>query len=241
MNERQLTVGVLGGMGPEATVDFMSKVIALTDAGTDQAHIRMLVDHNPKVPDRQAAIVSGGPEVGRALAEMAQKLEAAGADFLVMVCNSAHAFLDPIRQATGIPFVSIITESVRTIPARLPGAHRVGVLATDGLQEAGLYQEALTDAGYVPVLLQPDGLRDLMALIHRIKAGDRAEEVGWAMSDLASSLIADGAETIIAACTEIPLVLGPDALSVPLIASTDVLAQRTVELATRATPLPEQD
>jgi aspartate racemase len=238
MSERQLTVGVLGGMGPDATIDFMAKVIALTPAERDQDHIRMVVEHNPKVPNRQAAIRSGEPEVGRLLGRMARSLQAAGADFLVMPCNSAHAFVDAIREATTIPLVSIIAETVSEIGREMPGARRAGLLATDGLQQAGLYQDALVRAGHTPVVLEEEALGQLMTLVHRVKAGDRSEDVGHGVAALANSLSGNGAELVIAACTEIPLVLRAADLSVPLIASTDILARRTVELATRAAPLP---
>lgn len=238
MSAAQRIVGVLGGMGPDATLDFMAKVVSLTASDTDQGHIHMIVDHNPQVPNRQEAIRTSDPEVGRLLAGMAQGLEAAGADFLVMVCNSAHAFLEPIRQATTIPFVSIIDESINEIERVAPGAGSVGVLATDGLQEAGLYQSALADARCTPVLLQENDLRHLMTLIGRIKAGERSGEMRQEMIALAEVLVANGAEAVIAACTEIPLVLRAADLSVPLIASTDVLARRTVELAISAAPLP---
>lgn len=238
MGVAELTVGVLGGMGPDATVDFMAKVIALTRAERDQDHVRMLVEHNPKVPNRQAAIASGDPAVGQVLADMARRLEIAGADFLVMPCNSAHAFLEPIREAVSIPFVSIIAETIAGIGRVLPGPRRIGVLQTDGLQQAGLYEGALARAGHTPLALPADELGALMRLIHRIKAGDRSDEVRRGMASLAGALAGNGAEAILAACTEIPLVLSAADVDVPLLASTDVLARRTVELATGAAPLP---
>lgn len=236
--QRQLTVGVLGGMGPAATLDFMSKVMTLTGARTDQEHVRMLVDHNPKVPNRQQAIRQGDPEVPRVLADMARRLEQAGADFLVMPCNSAHVFAPAVREATGIPLVSIIRESVDEVQRRAPGTRRVGVMATDGLQESGLFQRALADAGYEPVLPGPEGLRELMTLIHRIKAGDIGEDVAGGMREQMQSLLAAGAGVVIAGCTEIPLVLSAEDAAVPLVSSTDVLARRTVELALGRAPLP---
>ncbi len=229
---------MLGGMGPDATVDFMSKVIAMTVAESDQDHIHMIVDHNPKVPNRQCAIRHDDPVVGRELAAMAVRLERAGADFLVMVCNSAHAFLEPMRQATAIPFISIIDVSIAEIAKVLPGARQVGVLATDGLLETGIFQHALAAAGYTPVLPANGDIRQLMTSIQRIKAGDRSDEVRQSMAALARTLVTGGAEIVIAGCTEIPLVLGADDLSVPLVASTDVLARRTVELATGSVSLP---
>ncbi len=235
----QLTVGVLGGMGPDATVDFMAKVIALTRAERDQDHIHMLVEHNPKVPSRQAALACGDPAVGRVLADMALRLQAAGADFLVMPCNSAHAFAESIRRAASIPLVSIIVESIDEIGRVLSGGRRVGVLQTDGLQQAGLYNEALVRAGYTPLLLRDDELGGCMRLIDRIKAGDRSDDIGRGLASLANLLAGRGAEAILAACTEIPLVLDAADVSVPLLDSTDVLARRTVALATGAAPLPD--
>lgn len=237
MNRKELTVGVLGGMGPDATIDFMSKVIALTTAEIDQEHIRMIVDHNPKVPDRQAAILRGGADPGAELAAMATRLENAGADFLVMPCNSAHAFLEPVREATTIPFVSIVALSIREAGSICPDARAVGVLATDGLLATDMYQRALREAGYSPVLLQPDDLVRLMTLIRRVKAGDKSREVADEMGMLAELLASAGAEVIIAGCTEIPLVLDAAKVTVPVIASTDVLARKTVALARGAEPL----
>jgi aspartate racemase len=99
-------------MGPEATVDFMAKVIALTNASCDQDHVRMLVDHNPHVPNRQDAILHGGEDPGPVLADMAADLEANGADFLVIPCNTAYAFEDAILAATHVPLISIIGVSI---------------------------------------------------------------------------------------------------------------------------------
>lgn len=239
MASSDLTVGVLGGMGPEATIDFMSKVLALTPAEKDQDHIRLLVDHNPRVPNRQAAIRTGSREAGDALAAMAARLETAGADFLVMPCNSAHAFTAAIREAAAVPFVSIIAESIGRIAASAPEARRVGVLATDGLLEAGIYQQALAEAGLEALMPLEDELSRLMSLIGRVKAGDKGREVAEAMGALAELLASAGAEVIIAACTEIPLVLPAVNVSVPVISSTDALARATVDLAQGRRPLPQ--
>jgi len=237
MKGKELTAGVLGGMGPEATVDFMSKVIALTPAQEDQDHIRLIVDHNPKVPNRQAAILDGGEDPAPELAKMAQRLEKAGADFLVMVCNSAHAFLEVLRDATGLPFVSIIDVTIGEIKQKYPDARHTGVLATDGLLAAGIYQRALIEAGLVPVLPGEEELVRLMSLIGRIKKGDKSREVAQEMGALAELLASAGADVIIAGCTEIPLVLDGAKNTVPVVASTDALARKTIALARGLEPL----
>lgn len=239
MKSNELTAGVLGGMGPDATVDFMAKVIALTPADADQDHIRMIVDHNPKVPNRQAAILEGGADPGPELSAMAQRLEKAGADFLVMVCNSAHAFLESAREATNIPFVGIIESSMDEIEKTCPQARRVGILATDGLIAAGIYQRAVEQSGRIPVLPEDGDLARLMTLIRKIKAGDRSSQVAQEMGTLAELLASGGADAIIAGCTEVPLVLNAANISVPVIASTDALARRTIALARGLEPLPQ--
>jgi aspartate racemase len=231
MKSVERIAGVLGGMGPDATIDFMSKVIALTGGRSDQDHIRMIVDHNPKVPDRQAAIFEGAEDPGPALARMAKGLESAGADFLVIVCNSAHAFLNPVRQATTLPLVSIIDVTLEEVSRSCPRAKRAGLLATDGLIASGIYQDALEAAGLEPVLPRDEDLKALMVLIRKIKAGDRSREVAQEMGTLAELLASAGADIIIAGCTEIPLVLNAAVITVPVISSTDALARKTVALA----------
>lgn len=231
---------MLGGMGPDATVDFMAKVIALTPAARDQDHVRMLVDHNPRVPDRQAAILAGGENPGPVLAAMAARLEAGGADFLVIPCNTAHVFQDDILAATRIPLVSIIDASVEATETEAPDASAIGLLATSGCLQAGIYQQALEAAGRTSILPTASELDDLMALIQSIKAGRTGARVATAMGELAKALIVRGAQAIIAGCTEIPLVLAGAALDMPLISSTDVLAARTVGLALGEIPLPSR-
>ncbi len=240
MAETDRLAGVLGGMGPEATVDFMAKVIALMPASRDQNHVRMLIDHNPRVPDRQAAILADGENPGPVLAAMATRLEAGGADFLVIPCNTAHVFQGDILAVTRIPLVSIIDASIEALSEVAPEAEAVGILATSGCVQAGIYQQALEAAGMSSILPTPSELDDLMTLIKSIKAGQTGARIAAAMGELAKALSGRGAKAIIAGCTEIPLVLDDAALDVPLISSTDVLAVKTVRLALGEIPLPNR-
>jgi len=222
--------GVLGGMGPDATIDFMSKVLSLTPAGKDQDHVRMLVDQNPTIPDRRVDTDARRAQVQDTLARMAVGLERAGADFLVMPCNTAHAFLDRTLRKITIPFVNIVDETVKAIRVAEPAAARVGVLAIDTCLNANLYQPAIQEAGMTSLLLQRSAQAAMMQLIFRIKRGDQSVDVAQEMVSLANSLIQRGADVIVAGCTEIPLVISAERLTVPFISSTDVLAQRTVAL-----------
>ena len=225
--------GVLGGMGPDATVDFMAKVIASTAADKDQDHVRMLVDHNPKVPDRQRAMLGSGEDPGPVLAAMAVGLETAGADFLVMPCNTAHAFSESIKEAVGIPLISIIDLTV----AACSDLKVVGILATNSCLQCEIYQKALAAESISSAIPDDRELTELMRLITAIKTGDRSEVVAEGIRRIAAAQVEKGAEAIVAGCTEIPLVLNDSMLEVPLISSTDVLAEATVKIARGAIQL----
>jgi aspartate racemase len=199
----------------------------------------MLVDHNPHVPNRQDAILHGGEDPGPVLADMAADLEANGADFLVILCNTAYVFEDAILAATHVPLISIIGVSIAAAQEAAPGAARIGVLATDGCLRSGIFQSGLEAAGLAAELPTEEEVQQLMALIKAIKAGKHTEEIRRAMAGLAEALASRGADAIIAGCTEIPLVLDESAVSVPLVSSTDALAEITVKLATGEIPLPD--
>jgi len=191
----------------------------------------MLVDHNPNVPNRQTFILGGDEDPGPAMAAMARRLEAAGADFLVIPCNTAYAFQDSILDVINIPLISIIDESIAAVGEKAPGAKDVGLLATNGCLQTGVYQSAMSAKDLVAALPEDDELEQLMTLVNGIKAGHKGSDVSAAMRKLAQALIDRGAAAIIAGCTEIPLVLDNSMLEVPLISSTDVLAQKTVQFA----------
>jgi len=234
----QKTVGVMGGMGPDATVDFMARVIALTDSNSDQEHVHMIVEQNPTIPDRQTAIREGTDDVSDALAAMAKRLQDAGADFLVMVCNTAHVFIDGVYASTTIPFVHLIEESVNEIDVVSPDAKKVGVMATTGCLNTGIYQDAVISSGREALVPEGDDMQELMDLIKAVKAGDKGEEIQNGMQTSANHLVDRGADVIIAGCTEIPIVFEGENCDVPVVSSTGVLAQRTLELAKGIKPLP---
>ena len=234
-------VGVMGGMGPAATIDFMSKITAIIDSGKDQDHLHLIVDQDPTVPNRQVAIATGIDDVSPRIAAMAKRLEAAGAEFLVMICNTAHAFLEDVNEEINIPLISIVEESVAEIDRVCPGASVVGVMATDGCLNSGLYQDAIESSGRKVIIPDDSNLIELMRLIHTIKAGNENVDVSNAVEAVARSLVASGAEVIISGCTEIPIVFDGQGFDSPVISSTDVLVNRTFSLAMGLEPLPENN
>ena len=242
MTGKPLVPGVLGGLGPAATLDFFAKFIARSDAATDQQHLRIIIDNNPTVPNRNDAVAGTGPSPGPALAEMAQGLERAGADFVVMVCNSAHAFQDDITASITVPFVSLIAETVRATLLRTPDVKRVGLLAAAACLDSRLYENAFAERE-VEVLTPHDVSRErFMRLLYQIKAGEVGPTQKRMALEIARELLAAGAETIVAGCTEVPLVLTGAELdgsgAVALIDSTSALVDATIAYARRERPLP---
>jgi len=222
-------MGVIGGLGPAATLDFFSRVIAATGARTDQEHLPILIHNDPRVPNRNEAMAGTGPSPGPALAQAAVHLERGGADFLVMPCNAAHAWVDEIRAASDLPFVSILDATAAA--ASHTGATTVGVLAADACLGGDLYPPVLRAAGMVPRVPTAANQARFMAVLGRIKRGDRSAAVRDEMTALAEAL---GADVVIAACTEIPLVLAQADVPVPLISSTDALVTAAIAHALAA-------
>lgn len=231
MSQTSRTVGVLGGMGPAATLDFFQRVLAASNATRDSEHIRLIIDCNPFVPDRNAAVAGTGPSSGPVLAEMARGLERAGAELLVMPCNTAHAFVADIMQATQLPLLSIIDVTVNALRAKRFLPRSAGILATTGCVDAGLYQAALSKAAIAPVLPDAQNRMRFMHVLGRIKAGETGPAAKAEMLAIAQSLVEAGAESVIAACTEVPLVLERNDLDVPLLSSTDCLVEATIAAA----------
>ena len=212
-------LGVMGGMGPAATLDFLAKLQAATPASREQDHLRVLVDINPKVPDRNLSDSDPGP----VLAAMAVGLRDAGAQVLAIACNTAHAFADEVR-GSGLPLIDML--EVAGQAARAGGASRIGVLGT-GLA-LGLYRDRLVHQGLEVVTLDDHEQVEFMALLYRIKLGALSAESRQTMTSLAQRLVGKGAQAVVAGCTEVPLVLSASDLTVPLIDATQALADACV-------------
>lgn len=230
------TVGVLGGMGPAATWSFCRQVQRATPAVRDQDHLRLLVDCDGSLPDRNTAVSGEGPSPGPHLARMARGLEAAGAELLVMPCNAAHAFADDVRRATEVPFLSMIDATVARALSAKPGLRTVALLATTGTLDAQLYQRALATRGTHAVV--PEGARrdELMDLVYKVKRGDDPDTLRAPLRALVDRLVQGGAEVVIAACSEIPLVLSGEDVPVPWVDASEALAAATVEAARAPRP-----
>ena len=212
-------LGVLGGMGPAATVAFLARVQALTPAEGDADHIRVIADINPKVPDRNRQ-----PDAAEAvLGQMAMRLRDAGAQVLAMPCNTAHAQAGMARKV--LPFIDMIEETARA--ATTHDVKKIGVLATPGGE--ALYTRAVQSGGRRIVRLAGGDRQAFMSCIYAVKAGDLSDARRTEMRRLANALVASGAEVVISGCTEVPLLLDAADVTVRLVDSAEVLAQACVD------------
>lgn len=202
MKTEKKIVGVIGGMGPLATVDLYRKIVEHTLADCDQAHVRTIIDSNTNIPDRTAALLSGGESPVRELQSSARLLERAGAQVLVMPCHTAHCFYDEVQAAVQVPVLNMIQLTVRELKRR--GVARAGLLATDGAVQSGIYQRHFEGSGIELLLPDPEGQAALMDMIYSgVKAG-RTDYDTQAVRTALDSLIDAGAQTLILGCTELP-------------------------------------
>ena len=213
-------LGVLGGMGPAATLAFLARVQALTPAEGDADHIRVVMDMNPQVPDRNRT----PKKAEQVLGEMAERLKVMGAEVLAMPCNTAHAQGAGIRKA-GLPFIDMIAET--TAAAKATGAQWVGVLATPGGES--LYRRTLRDQGMSLMTLDGPDREVFMDLVYGVKRGETGQRARDEMARLARLMTDGGAGAVIAGCTEVPLLLGQQDVAVALVDSAEVLARVCVD------------
>lgn len=232
-------VGILGGMGPRATVDFYDKLVALTPATRDQDHVRVVMWADPTVPSRQEALLAQGTDPTPWLEEGVRRLVAAGAELLVVPCNTVHAYLGPVMDAQHVEFVSIIETTVTAVQRR--GAHRVGLLATDGALAAGVFQAALDRAGIDCVLPAPDRQRFVMELVEAVKAGSVEPSQTRGLGELLEELRRDGASVTIAGCTEISSLMSalPAELAAQVLDPSRELARATIQRALGSPDAPD--
>ena len=232
-------VGVLGGMGPLATVDFMQKMLDATPASCDQEHVPALVSSIPQIPDRTKAFQGTGISPLPALLQCADRLKAGGASLIVIPCNTAHLWFDEIRAHVGIPMLHIVDSALEEAVTSGSNA-RIGLLATPATTASGLYTSRRTvdrDSQSVEWVLPSDTEMTLWvaAGIAAVKAG-KVREGEALLQRAAQALHARGATSVVLGCTEIPLVLNDRNTPLRTIDATAALARRAVQWSRETRP-----
>jgi aspartate racemase len=225
-DETRGLIGVLGGMGPLATIDFMHKVLVATPVETDQEHVPVIVSSIPQVPDRTAAFRGDGVSPLAAMIASGRRLVRAGASLVVIPCNTAHLWFDDVQAALGLPMLHLVDAALADALASVGSHATIGLLCTDATLASGLYMNRTPQVRWA-LPTAHEMLDWVMPGIQAVKAGelDRASEL---LCAAAQALVQRGARALVLGCTEVPLVLGPSNVPVPVIDATASLARRTV-------------
>ena len=227
-------IGILGGMGPEATLNCFAKILAHTPASKDQDHLRILIDDNPKIPDRTAAILHDGPSPGPAVQESCRALERAGADFIIIPCVTVHYFWDEYAPQSPIPVISLLDVVAGAIKSNHPDFSKVGLMGTDGTVQSGIFQKRLAAEGIETLVCGTGAQKSVMQAIYDLKASPDAamrQSVTERFAAAAAGLLGAGAQGVIAGCTEIPLGLEQQNVAAPYFDSLDLLARAAIRAA----------
>ncbi len=200
---KKKTIGIIGGMGPLATVDLFNKIVLNTKAQKDQEHIRVVVDNNTNIPDRTKAILQNGADPVKELVKSAKRLSKMGADFLIMPCNTAHYFHSKVQKKINIPLLNMLKITLNALKEQ--GITKAGLLATDGTIQSGIYKTVFEGSGIELIYPEKEGQNAVMSMIYDgVKAGVKdfdTSGVKKAIKDLEDK----GAKVMILGCTELPL------------------------------------
>lgn len=224
------TVGILGGMGPLASVDLFDKITRITQAERDREHLHVVVESNPLIPDRIGAILSGTESPVPEMVRSALRLEAAGCDLMVMACNTAHYFYDDVKKFVHIPFLHMPNETVAELKRQKVGC--AGVLGTTALIQAKVYNRPFEEAGLALRYPEQPVQEHLMHLIFDgVKAGRTDIDLG-PLPDMLRQMQAQGVEVFVLACTELPFLFArPELAEFKVLDPTLVLAKAAVRAA----------
>jgi len=225
------TIGILGGMGPEATEYMFGLIIRSTKVLEDQDHIPVVIYSNPKVPHRTDAIFKKGPSPTPLLIEGVKLLNQAGADFIIVPCVTAHFFLPEVAEAVSFTYLNLLDESLKWAQAHIPALKKIGLISSTGTLKSGLFHNVYEAAGIEVIGPEEEEQETVMEAIYGpkgIKAGYTTGLPREMIVSAAKILIGRGAEAIIAGCTEVPLALKPEDIPVPLIEPMEIVAKTSI-------------
>lgn len=197
-------IGVLGGMGPAATVDLFNKFVTFTAANNDQEHIPLIISSIPDIPDRTKALMHDGKSPLPVMQDYLKRLEYAGAECIIIPCNTAHFWFSELKECCDVDMLSIVETTMNEVVAS--GKKHIGLLATNATLYMGLYQESIEKRGLECIRPDEDSQFNVMESIYKLKSGDikLAEEL---ITEQAEKLFQQGAEVIVLGCTEVPVIL----------------------------------
>ena len=223
------TIGIIGGMGPLATVDIFNKIVKNTKAEKDWDHIPVLIANVPQIPDRTESILNGGPSPVPEIVKWGRYLEDGGAELLLIPCNTSHYYYNSIQEQLQVPVLNMIDLTVERIKEK--GYGKVGIIGTAGTLKTGIYQKKLEEEGVDFVVPEENHYAIMQYVIYDIvKAGDFTKNIDEFL-ELLEEMKKKGAEAIILGCTELPLLFERYEIETTVIDPTGILAEEAVNRA----------
>lgn len=227
-------IGIIGGMGPLATIDLYTKIMNLTPAKIDQEHIPVIIDIYPQIEDRTDFILNNSKNPKNKLIESALRLQNCGADAIIMACNTAHYFAKDIENSINIPFIHIVKTSVKAIKNNYPKAKNIILIATDGTKKGNVYEDILLKDNFNIVSFDDNIQKDIMSCIYDgVKAGKTSKYISLFQKCI-DKICELQPDIIIAACTEISILFNHIKCDLPVIDATLELAKESVKFSLKS-------
>ena len=230
MNDK--VIGIIGGMGPEATASFYMKIVKGTGAKNDQEHFRVIIDSNVKIPDRTEAILRGGESPVKAMIETAKNLELLGVDVACIPCMTAHYYIEDLQKSVSYQILNAYIEVHKHILNQYPEVRNIGILATSGTVKMGLFEKYLGEVNilYPNPISQAEKVMEAIYGYDGIKSGNLEGRPLQLLKEAGEELIESGAELLILGCTEVGLALKQNHVSKPLIDPMEVMANVLIRI-----------
>lgn len=220
-------LGILGGLGPQASASFYQLLIDKTKASKDQEHIDIILFSHASMPDRTESINSGSREIEKILLDDLKKLEAFGADFITITCNTSHYFVDELKKQIKTPIISIVEETVEYL--KVKGINKVGLLATDGTVKSRIYTDKLEVAEIDVVIPDEEHQKLVMDVIYKyVKAGERVPKDIF--NKIEMFMKEKEVEGVILGCTELSVYGSEEHLSDFYVNPQEILSDKCIVL-----------
>lgn len=234
---RKKIIGILGGMGPESTIDLYKHIVDFTPANVDQDHIETIIYSMPQIPDRTNALLEGGEDPTPYLLRGIRMLEKNNVNIILIACNTAHAYLPKLMLQNSVPIIDMVQSTIEYIHNKYPSIQKIGLLATDGTIKTNLYKKYIKD-DLVIVTPNKEDQTTVMECIYGttgIKAGYKTKAIKDNLEFVIKNLKTHGAEAVILGCTELPLVIKEDNHILPIINPFKILAKKAISLSLKDT------
>lgn len=223
-------IGILGGMGPAATVDLFNRIVNNTPASVDQDHVEVVIINDPHIPDRTKYVLGEGINPVPKMLENLNKLQLAGADVAIIPCMTAHSFLPELQKKSPIPIINALELVDMHLQKHYPEIKAVGLLATDGSVKSGVYEKYLSQEVIIPEYSEQKRLMEVIYGEQGIKSGNTGEQIVHELKDIVNNMKNKNIKGVIAGCTELSLVMNDENMDFPVIDPVTLLAKEAVRV-----------